>query len=317
MFPFVDREQMKELNPNAIMVSASRLTTFHQSPKTYHSKYILKEMESTPAMEVGTLIHKAVLEANTFNDVFAVLEPKENFLCTVEDIKSEIVKCGDTPVKGRKDALINQLLSINPHARIWECYVEAMTASGKKLVSAELWKRCQRVVEEVNKHDWLKRVINEGEKELRGTWRYDEETFVNMVIDFYHPTLIAGEPVIIDVKTTASAEPRDCERTVMRNHLLIQAAMYVDGVKQITGKESTFAWAFIESKPPYHVTMIAADSGQIDAGRQLYQSLIQKFKRHFKANYWPGHDNGRVLPLETDDWYFKMVEEQTFSEEGS
>lgn len=310
MFTFIQRDELEAIKPEVTIISASRIAAFAESPKTYKSQYILKEIEPTPAMEMGKLYHKAILEADKFEEEYVVMEPKENFICTVDQLKEAIKACGEKPVSGKKQNLIDQLNALDSNARIWEMYVAEMNRQGKKLISAELWKKCQRMTQEVLDHNLLKRFFVEGRKEIKATWEFNEEIYVNMVMDFFHETLIDGDPVIMDIKTTADASPRACYSTVRKNKLLIQAAMYVDGVKQITGKEPYFGWAFVETSAPYHVTVIMADSGQIEAGQAWYRGLIKEFMRCKKANEWPSYDNGRAMHLEVDDWFFKKIEEE-------
>jgi hypothetical protein len=310
MFTFIQREELELIKPEVTVLSASRLAAFAESPKTYKSQYILKEIEPTPAMEMGKIYHKAILEADKFEDEYVVMETKENFICTVEQLKDAIKACGEKPVSGKKQNLIDQLNALDPNARIWEMYVAEMNQQGKKLISAELWKKCQRMTQEVLNHDLLAKFFTEGQKEIKATWKFDEEIYFNMVMDFFHPNLIDGDSVIMDIKTTADASPRACYNTVKKNKLLLQAAIYVDGVKQITGKEPYFGWAFVESSPPYHVTVIMADSGQLELGQRWYRGLIKEFMNCKRSNNWPSYDNGRAMHLEIDDWFFKKIEEE-------
>ena len=153
MFNYTPREELEAQNKQVL--SPSRLMAFAVSPQNYKSKYILKESEPTEAMVTGSVIHKAILEMETFDDVYAVLEPKENFLVTIQDLKEEIERQGATPTKGNKDKLIEQLLSLDDGAKIYDVYLEKMETCGKQIVSNDLWKRCKRIIEEIGAHAWL------------------------------------------------------------------------------------------------------------------------------------------------------------------
>lgn len=292
------------------VLSASRLMALRVSPQNYFSKYILRETEVTEEMEKGKIIHAAVLEHDTFFDRYAVLEEKENFLVTIEDLKTRIGNLGYTPVKGKKEDLVKQLNSIAPEAPIWDVYLEKMLTSGKQIVNAKVYKTCKRIIEELGKHKWFSKANNGGYREVKAHWQYDEETVFKMVMDFYHPSMgVDGCPVVIDLKTTQDASIRKCRRAIEDGGMLVQAAIYVDAVTALTGKEPLFAWAFVEKKPPYHVTVVCCDFGLLEAGRAEYRGLTEKYKRCVKLNEWPGHDEGRVVSVGLSDYYAKQVAE--------
>ena len=151
MFQHTPRQELEE--QGHLVLSASRLMAYDVSPKYYKSKYILEEFETTDAMRLGKIIHKAVLEADRFEEEFSVLEPKETFLVTIDDLKKHIEKFGGAPVKGKKSNLIEQVLTIDPGARVWDNYIEQVEKSEKEFVSRPTWEKCQRVVDEIKNHD--------------------------------------------------------------------------------------------------------------------------------------------------------------------
>lgn len=308
MFNYTPREELEA--QGKIVLSPTRLMALRKSPQSYKSKYILKEQETTDAMRIGTLIHKAILEAETFHDEYKVLEPKENFICTIDELKKEIERLGSVPVKGKKEKLIEQLLMLDEGAKIWEIYEEKMLTSGKTLVSAEMFKRCERVIEEIKKHKWLNQAIVGGQKEVKLTWKYDEQIYLNMILDYINPAMGMNKtPVMIDVKTTTDASPRACRRAIEQHGLLIQAATNVDAGRDLLGVEPLYAWAFVEHKPPYHVTVVSADFGMIEIGRKLYKGLIDVYKSCSAKNEWPGYDSGQVIAVGVSDWYLNEIED--------
>ena len=138
---------------------------------------------------------------------------------------------------------------------------------------------------------------------------------MNFIMDFINPQMgNAKKPVIIDIKTTADASIEACRRSIQKQRLIVQASAYCDGVESLAKVEPFFVWAFVETKPPYHVTCLSPDFGSLEIGRKQYQGLIKNFKDCVRTNSWPGHDGGRVMPIGLSDWYMNEVE-VTYSDE--
>lgn len=297
-----------ELRIGRDVLSATSLTTMFQSPKHFYSRHILKEIESTPAMEDGKIIHKAVLEPDKFNEEYFV-DDKNDFLVTVEDLKNTITDLNEKPVKGNKGDLINQLLALDPNAKIWETHLERMAEQNKKLVKPEMWEKCKRICEEAKNHKWLKYALQGGMIEQPAWWEHESGAVISMRMDFFHPEMGAAKrPVIIDLKKARTAAPNDFAKTIWNNGLYIQAAVYVDGIKKITGLDPLYAWAVVEDKPPYAIETYAADFGLLEAGRAVYNKMILKYFECKSTNYWPSYTNGSVTNISLPAWAFSALD---------
>ena len=138
----------QEIRDLSHVLSPSSIITLFKSPKHYYSRHILKEgTEPTKAMEEGSMIHKAVLEPDDFLNEYVYIDGKENFVDTIDEIKDQIISLGEKPVKGRKGDLINQLLAINPNAKIYDVYVNELMQQNKKLISKKEFDKCMRIVD--------------------------------------------------------------------------------------------------------------------------------------------------------------------------
>lgn len=298
-----------EMRVGKDVLSPTAIVNLFESPKHFYSKNILKEIEPTEAMDDGKMIHKAVLEYDEFFNEYAVLDEKENYLNTVEEIKSAIIQSGEKPTTGRKLDLINQLLAINPNAKIWDVYLEEMQLQGKALIKKEKMQRCERIIQEVKNHKWLPNALNGGMVEQRAWWEHDSGVLISMRMDYFHPSMgINKTPVVIDLKKSMSANPDYFSRQIFSKGMFIQAAMYVDGVKKITGQDPIYAWAVVEDMAPYIVECYAADPGTIDAGRAVYHKMIDKYLECKKNNFWPGYTNGSVNNLSIPPWAYEKLD---------
>jgi hypothetical protein len=266
-------------------------------------------------MEAGKMIHKAVLEPDTFADDYQVLDSKDDYLQTVDDLKNQLLALGVAPAKGNKSALICQLLELCPDAKIWETYISAMEQTGKVSISHEDWHHCTRIIEEVRRHGWLNQAMHGGLNEQYAYWRHESGVWISMRMDRYHPGMgIHKKKVVIDLKKTVSAHPTDFSKQIFNHGMYIQAAMYVDGVKAITGDEPVFAWAAVEDKPPYVVEAYAADYGCIEAGRAVYNKMIYRYLECKAKNEWPSYGSGKVVNISLPHWGFQKLDEFAESE---
>lgn len=297
-----------------LVVSVSGLTEIMRSPKHFYTNYVLGlRPEPTKAMLDGQMIHKALLEPDQFDKEYVVADDRALYLETIADIKTRIESNGDTPVKGKKENLIRQLLEIEPTAKIWEVYMQQLNESGKKIISQDDFKKCQRIIEEVKKHEWLKRIPENRSNEISGYWIHPSGVHITFRLD----CLFFGKnnrPVIVDVKKARDASPNEFSKAIWNNKLYIQAAIYVDAVKAITGVEPLYCWAVVEDSEPYCIEVYSADDGMIGAGNAVYNKLINKFIECNETGIWNGYTDGKVNPIALPHWAFSKLDEYAETE---
>lgn len=103
---------------------------------------------------------------------------------------------------------------------------------------------------------------------------------------------------IFDVKTTPDI--KRFGNSMVDYNYITQSALYVDLMKQITGKDYAFAFILVETTAPHMVRVATASKEVLEIGRQIYGDLLQKY-----VNY---RDNG-ILELEKSaqapEWFLK------------
>lgn len=294
-----------ELRLTELVISPSGLIELNKSPKHYYSAYVLKEKEQTEAMLEGELVHKLILEPDKFHEKFNVLNDKEEYICTVDELKEAIVANGEKPVKGNKGDLVNQLMNIDPNAMIWEVYHEEQMITGKKLVDAKTYVRLMRICEEVKANSFLKQALTGGMIEQSAHYKHPLGVYINMRMDFYHPGMgVNKRPVVIDVKKVRSADPDSFSKMMYSSGLYIQAACYVDAITAITGVEPIFAWACVEPEPPFAVEVYACDHGALELGRAKVNQLLHRFIECKNKQEWPSYTQGKIINLSVPHWAF-------------
>jgi len=72
----------------------------------------------------------------------------------------------------------------------------------------------------------------------------------------------------------------------------IQAALAIDALRHITGRDyEHFVMLAVEKTPPYLTALYALDDEAIAFGRQKYMEAIEIYLQYRGANSWPGYSD--------------------------
>ena len=104
--------------------------------------------------------------------------------------------------------------------------------------------------------------------------------------------------VIPDLKTTSSADPQGLGRTAGNFGYHIQHAQYLDGVRALgLDAAPAFLFVFVETEPPYLVTVAELDGESAEAGRTACRAAREKFRDCTESGIWPGYSAGDEIRL--------------------
>ena len=113
---------------------------------------------------------------------------------------------------------------------------------------------------------------------------------------FPHPWM-RRRPLIPDLKSCASAHPAAIAKAVSNYGYHIQAAQYVDAYKAICAvdEEPAFLLVFVETSPPYLVTVAQLDDDAMAAGRARLAEACERFRDCTEAGIWPAYTDDIAL----------------------
>ncbi len=316
------RYLQKEERVGKKVISASGLIEMMKSPKHFHAKYVLKEREEpSDAKEDGKLIHLAYYENEKFIDKYQVLDDKSQYLSTVEELKGRLlevakVQAKEVKPKSKKSDLIDQLLGLDPSAKIWENYLKKCEESGKQLLGATAHQKCLKVIEGINGHWWLSRLPTENrQSEVAGYYVHKSGVIISFRLDDLRWSK-DGRPIILDLKKTKDASPEAFSRDIWNYKLFVQAAIYSDAIREITGIDPLYAWVAVEFASPFCVEVYAADDGMLSAGHNIYNKQINRYLECLETDTWPGYGNGKVNSIALPHWAFGKLDEYAENELG-
>lgn len=110
-----------------------------------------------------------------------------------------------------------------------------------------------------------------------------------------------GPEGIVDLKTARDGSPTGFAREVIRLEYHVQAAWYVDGYREMTGRELPWAWVVVEVAAPHVVQVYRADEETLNLGRARYRELLDLLHVCQRDNFWPGYA-ATEMPLQLPRW---------------
>lgn len=116
---------------------------------------------------------------------------------------------------------------------------------------------------------------------------------------------------IIEYKTAATIQPRALSANVFRYGYHMQAALFLDGLKEATGINAfSIAHVVQEKDPPYLAELRMFTPEQIEFGRHAYWRALQIFAECLSTGKWPGYTSEPQF-FQTPFSVQKQMEEET------
>ena len=281
-------------------VSASTLKTFIKSPLLYYRKYIEKSVatDETPAMRLGSAVHEWVLEPDEFGKHYAV---------TPDDLKM-------TTKEGKA----------------WK---EKQT---KHILKPSEFDEIQRLGDAVASHPIASVLLSHGEPEV--SWRvkaglYDMQSRTDWFID--EPTkeqldalngggitINQGQPIVIDLKTTAELDAWFRENYGNAIHQFgyqLQLAFYlavINKIRKAEGKEICrhFLFIVVEKKPPYDCAVIALSERSFQLAQTQLRHYLKRLTACYESGVWEGYRDRGILVTGVPERICEAEESDIFNE---
>jgi hypothetical protein len=258
-----------EYHADMSAVSASMLKKLDESPRVYESEYITKESPSEPtaAMEMGTALHVAVLEPESFDSQYVVCP---SF-------------CSDKRTKAYKE---------------WE----ALHGSDGRIVlkqdEMDLIARCRL---SITRNQLAFRLLSAPGISEKSIYWHDSETGIPCK---FRCDKIAG-PFVVDLKTTSECTERDFRRSVEKYRYHLQAAHYLAGAAAELGSEvKEFFFVVVETQAPYRCRVFDLDGESLKYASDARARLLEDLDRRTKAQDWSEPDEGELVSITLSNWFF-------------
>lgn len=139
------------------------------------------------------------------------------------------------------------------------------------------------------KHPLLRQLLDtrDGAAELSGYWR---DVPTGLRLRFRTDWLCTrGRVTGLDYKTTTSAYPPKCEKSIGDYGYHMQQAWYEDGLIACGVEDPDFWFAFQSKTRPFPVTVGRVAPHHVDLGRRRNRKAIDLYAECTATNTWPGY----------------------------
>ena len=243
-------------------LSNSSLSLLKASPAKFFAVYIAKTLkqEETDAMRLGSAVHMLALEPEKFDERYAILEGPIN-PSTGKPFGRDSKKFSDW-LEGAKAAEPRVVL-------LAEEFQSSLEIAKAFQSHPEILRMMASTVEKIYERGFELSYILEGEDPIKLKCKPD--------------CVIPSEGLIIDLKTTSDPNPDAWKWSAEDFGYHRQAAIYLEAMQSLYGKQFRFLFGVVRSKPPYEVGVYELSQRSIDRGWSEVTALIEEYK-HRKAN---------------------------------
>lgn len=248
-------------------IRRSMLWEIRRSPA--HLKWRMENPpEATPALIFGQALHAAVLTPEDYDRQFAVMPN------------------ADRRTKAGREA--------------WEA--AAAEAQSRTQIAFDWAEQIAGMVQAVRGNPMAARLLD-GPHETSYFWA-DTLTGEACKCRTDAETVIGNMHLIVDLKSCQDASTDAFMRDALHYGYDVQAAMYTDGYKAVTGREATFVFIAVEKNPPYAVNILQADTLFMQHGQDRYRHLLGLYHECRQRNQWPGYTgfDGDIASLGLPAW---------------
>jgi len=144
-------------------------------------------------------------------------------------------------------------------------------------------------------------IFDKGKPEQSAFWR-ESDTWCRARLDWL------ADDVILDYKTTESANPEGFSRQIIAMNHHVQAAMYQAGIYRLTGSLLPFIFLVQEITLPYACSLVGLSTPMGTLGERRYYRALKTWKECLKSGNWSSYTN-RICYAEPPTWALAQEEE--------
>ncbi len=262
-------------------ISSTQLKDYIHAPRIYQA-YRTGELvfQTTPAMILGTVVHRLVLEPDDLYNEVAVRQK----------------------VDGRTNA-----------GKAYKAEFEADN-EGKIIIDAEDFDTAQRVRDSILAHPEVKQIFASGGKaELSGYYmdENDEHEVGTFQLCRYRPDY-RTDFAIVDVKTCQDASKEGFRYQIKDLGYHISAAHYIAGDRILKGtNHRNFIFIAAETKPPYLVAVYPLGERSLQLGEWHRRRALNGIKMSREHDYWPQYNDNLAIDIDLHNSnFYEMDMEQ-------
>jgi len=239
-------------------LSASSLKAFRKSPKHY-IQYLTEPYKTTPALIFGSLVDCLVLTPELYEKRF-ILMPKIDRRTKLGKIDYE-----------------NFLKKAENKTVITEEQLENAKKCKESLYSVQMSRELLESVKKI---------------QIKLKWKSKGLPMIGYA-DFESNTW--GETFIVDLKTTADADPDNFIRSAIKFDYIIQCGAYLDAYIKKFYQFPYFIFLAVENSEPFNVSVNFCDNKFTELAKDELYGTLQVFKKCMDLNAWKQGYEFRII----------------------
>lgn len=249
-------------------VNASTLKLFTgRTPK--HAKHDIESADKDSAsLAIGHAAHAAVLEASTFDRLYAVYP------------KGEYVKSYGHPNSSKYKAARDEWIAEH---------------DSRIIITDDQYEHARRIADAVAAHPLASRLLmhNRGASEFTVIGEIDVNGHkMRTKARLDRVTEHEKFPALVDLKTIAPRsgilDPRNVSYAITNYKYHQQAAWYLDRLADHRPADRLFIFVFVENTPPYDVACYMLEPESIEQGRRDNERALKQYATGMRDGRWPG-----------------------------
>lgn len=259
-------------------VSKSDLDNIHRSPAHYVAAK-LEPKQGTPAMVLGSAIHSAILEPDTFERCYAV----------APDVNRR-TKAGQEE---------------------YAAFEMEAVRSGRTIITPEQKKTAMEIRDAVYQFRPTRKLLTQvhGVAEQSVYWQEEDllsaagvgVTDGTQYFSKCRPDYLRDDNLVVDVKSTLDARAEEFRNSVARYRYHVQQAYYSAGLEAVGRTVRAFVFLVVEKTPPYGIGLFTLNDEALKRGRTEYRADLERYINCKAADYWPGYTE-EVQVLDLPKW---------------
>lgn len=145
----------------------------------------------------------------------------------------------------------------------------------------------------VREHPALVPLLSTGWPEVSFYWPDpDTQVMLRARPDWLHPTPDDAAVIVVDLKTTDSADPEDFAWSVLRYGYHLQQHWYTTALTAAGLVVRQFLFAAVSKHPPHVVSVCELDPEDVAAAGKENRRAIDLYARCLDTDTWPDHGPG-------------------------
>ena len=266
-------------------VSQSQLKAFIESRRKFEALYVNRTMtyDSTDQMVLGTLVHLLTLTPDEFDSQVAIIP---------QDVLTS---------NGQR------------RGKAWEEWQDANEHKAH-LIRMQDYQLAKGIAKRLRAHPFLTMALGHAESIERPIVWQDSDTGLMLK---GIPDIVCDDRLrfVVDIKTTASlssfvddSRGRYISKAMGNLGYHIQAAYYLDGVREAYGREAeNFALLVAETQAPYRVLAMHLADGAIEVGRATVRRALQQLRMCRDTNDFSEDGEGNLLVVDLPSFMYGEI----------